>query len=75
MELKTRPLTNRTWVRLRRLSQLLFFTLFLFLFLKSEYVNQETLPWPSDLFFRFDPGFGPLFLRLGLPPGHGPGRV
>ena len=55
METKTLSPTNRTWVRLRRLSQLLFFALFIFLFLKSEYVNQETLPWPSDLFFRFDP--------------------
>jgi NAD-dependent dihydropyrimidine dehydrogenase PreA subunit len=44
-----------TWVLLRRASQLLFFALFLWLFLKAEYVGQETLAWPVDLFFRFDP--------------------
>jgi len=55
MDTKTLPPTNRTWVRLRRLSQILFFALFLLLFLKAEYVGQETLAWPADLFFRFDP--------------------
>jgi polyferredoxin len=55
MDTKTYSLTNHTWVRLRRASQLLFFALFVFLFLKAEYVGQETLAWPADLFFRFDP--------------------
>ena len=55
METKTYSLTNRTWVRLRRASQLLFFALFVFLFLKAEYVGREVLYWPVDLFFRFDP--------------------
>lgn len=46
---------ERTWVWLRRTSQLLFFLFFVFLFLKAEYVGQEVLAWPVDLFFRFDP--------------------
>jgi polyferredoxin len=46
---------SRTWVLWRRASQLLFFALFLWLFLKAEYVGRETLAWPVDLFFRFDP--------------------
>ena len=40
---------------MRRASQLVFLALFLFLFLKAEFVEQETLAWPVDLFFRFDP--------------------
>lgn len=55
MDTKTFSLTNRTWVRLRRVSQILFFALFVFLFLKAEYVGREVLYWPVDLFFRFDP--------------------
>jgi polyferredoxin len=55
METKTYFLSNRTWVRLRRVSQILFFALFIFLFLKAEYVGQDVLAWPVDLFFRFDP--------------------
>ena len=46
--------TNKTWLRLRRTSQILFFLLFFFLFLKAEYAGQEVLAWPVDLFFRFD---------------------
>jgi polyferredoxin len=46
---------TRTWVLWRRVSQLLFLVFFLWLFLKAEYVGQETLAWPVDLFFRFDP--------------------
>ncbi|MDD2903558.1 MAG: 4Fe-4S binding protein [Syntrophales bacterium] len=48
-------LTNQTWVRLRRASQIVFFLLFIWLFLKAEYVGREVLYWPVDLFFRFDP--------------------
>ncbi len=48
-------ITNRTWLWLRRTTQILFFLLFFFLFLKAEYVGQEVLAWPVDLFFRFDP--------------------
>jgi MauM/NapG family ferredoxin protein len=46
---------SRSWLTLRRVSQLVFLALFLFLFLKAEFVGQETLAWPVDLFFRFDP--------------------
>ncbi|MEW6388789.1 MAG: 4Fe-4S dicluster domain-containing protein [Thermodesulfobacteriota bacterium] len=45
----------RTWVHLRRGCQIFFFCFFLLLFLKAEYVGQEVLAWPVDLFFRFDP--------------------
>ncbi len=55
MDTKPLSLSHRTWVRLRRTSQILFFLLFIFLFLKAEYAGQDTLPWPADLFFRFDP--------------------
>ncbi len=48
-------ITNRTWARLRRGSQIFFWLFFVFLFLKAEYGGQETLTWPVDLFFRFDP--------------------
>ncbi len=47
--------TSRRWLNLRRVSQLAFLALFLFLFLKAEFVDQATLAWPVDLFFRFDP--------------------
>lgn len=47
--------TNRTSVWLRRGTQILFFLLFVWLFLKAEYGGQELLTWPVDLFFRFDP--------------------
>ena len=61
-----------TWLTLRRVSQLVFLALFLFLFLKAEFVDQGTLAWPVDLFFRFDPlalathllTFGPLVAKL-----------
>uniref|UniRef100_A0A7C5AL46 4Fe-4S dicluster domain-containing protein n=1 Tax=Desulfobacca acetoxidans TaxID=60893 RepID=A0A7C5AL46_9BACT len=43
------------WLLLRRSVQLAFFFLFLLLFLKAEYGGQDTLTWPVDLFFRFDP--------------------
>jgi MauM/NapG family ferredoxin protein len=55
MTTKKFSLTKRTWVWLRRASQLLFLALFLLLFLKAEFVGQENLAWPVDLFFRFDP--------------------
>ena len=55
METKKSAVTNRTWVRLRRISQILFFALFIWLFLKAEYVGRDVLAWPVDLFFRFDP--------------------
>jgi len=48
-------LSGRAWVRLRRAVQILFLTLFFWLFLKAAYTGQETLAWPVDLFFRFDP--------------------
>jgi MauM/NapG family ferredoxin protein len=48
-------LSPRAWGRLRRFTQIFFFLLFLFLFLKAEYVGQQVLAWPVDLFFRFDP--------------------
>ncbi len=46
---------SRTWLWLRRSSQILFFLLFVFLFLKAEYAGRDILFWPVDLFFRFDP--------------------
>lgn len=72
MDTKTFSLTNRAWVRLRRASQIVFFLFFVWLFLKAEFVEQETLAWPVDLFFRFDPlilaarllSFGPLVPAL-----------
>jgi MauM/NapG family ferredoxin protein len=48
-------ISGRTWVTLRRTVQLLFLGLFVWLFLKAAYAGQETLAWPVDLFFRFDP--------------------
>jgi MauM/NapG family ferredoxin protein len=53
--METKMHTFRRWINLRRFSQLFFFALFVFLFLKAEYVGQEVLAWPVDLFFRFDP--------------------
>ena len=72
MDDKTITKKSRTWLTLRRVSQLLFLALFLFLFLKAEFVDQGTLAWPVDLFFRFDPlalathllSFGPLVAKL-----------
>ncbi len=55
MERKYLPANSGAWLNLRRLSQIIFLALFLFLFLKAEFVNQSTLAWPVDLFFRFDP--------------------
>lgn len=52
---KTFSLSSKTWVRLRRGTQIFFFLLFAFLFLKAEYAGQDLLAWPVDLFFRFDP--------------------
>jgi MauM/NapG family ferredoxin protein len=46
---------THTWTRLRRGVQIFFFLLFVWLFLKAEFRGQETLAWPVDLFFRFDP--------------------
>jgi len=65
-------MNSRAWLTLRRLSQIIFLALFLFLFLKAEFVDQGTLAWPVDLFFRFDPlalasnllSFGPLVAKL-----------
>ena len=72
MDGKTVAPKSRTWLRWRRVSQLVFLALFLFLFLKAEFVDQGTLAWPVDLFFRFDPlalatrllSFGPLVAKL-----------
>lgn len=47
--------SSRTWLTLRRASQIVFLTFFLFLFLKAEFTDQPNLAWPVDLFFRFDP--------------------
>ncbi|MCL4500856.1 MAG: 4Fe-4S binding protein, partial [Deltaproteobacteria bacterium] len=63
---------SHRWLTLRRVSQLVFLALFFFLFLKAEFVDQGTLAWPVDLFFRFDPlalaahllTFGPLAAKL-----------
>ncbi len=60
------------WLLLRRASQIVFLGLFLGLFLKAESGGQESLAWPVDLFFRFDPlvlaarllSFGPLVPAL-----------
>jgi ferredoxin len=46
---------SRTWVWLRRSSQVSFFLLFVFLFIQAEYASRDILTWPVDLFFRFDP--------------------
>ena len=48
-------LTGRAWARIRRVVQVLFLALFGWLFLQAAYGGQETLAWPVDLFFRFDP--------------------
>jgi polyferredoxin len=55
MRNQTISITNRTWVRVRRVVQLLFLALFVWLFLKAEFGGQNHLAWPVDLFFRFDP--------------------
>jgi ferredoxin len=52
---KTFSVSGKTWLWLRRGSQIFFFLLFVWLFLKAEYVGQDILAWPVDLFFRFDP--------------------
>lgn len=55
MKTKTSEQSRRARWYLRRGSQIVFFLLFLFLFLKAEYGGQDILAWPVDLFFRFDP--------------------
>lgn len=55
MEEKTSSLSSKTWVCLRRSTQIFFFLLFVWLFLKAEYAGRDILAWPVDLFFRFDP--------------------
>src|SRR3974377_1255701 len=55
MKTKTSEQSRRARWYLRRGSQIIFFLLFLFLFLKAEYGGQDILAWPVDLFFRFDP--------------------
>ena len=95
-------LTGRTWVRLRRVTQVLFLALFVWLFLKAEFggPGKPGLAGGPVLSLRPpDPGGptpdlqppggrallvpghggpdlhpGPVFLRLGLSPGHDPGR-
>ncbi|MFZ5449574.1 MAG: 4Fe-4S binding protein [Thermodesulfobacteriota bacterium] len=47
--------TGRNWARLRRVIQILFLVLFVWLFLKAEFTSESNLAWPVDLFFRFDP--------------------
>lgn len=49
------PPTPNNWRRWRQGVQIAFFLLFVLLFLKAEYGGQDTLAWPVDLFFRFDP--------------------
>ncbi len=49
------PARGNRWVLLRRGTQIFFFLLFIWLFLKAEYAGEERLAWPVDLFFRFDP--------------------
>lgn len=51
----TAPRSRRLWLHLRRISQILFFLLFVWLFLQAEYRSAPQLAWPVDLFFRFDP--------------------
>lgn len=51
MERKRRIL-HATW---RRVSQALFFGLFLFLFLKTDYAGRDELTWAVNLLFRIDP--------------------
>ena len=55
MKTKTPEQSRRRWFYLRRGSQIAFFVLFLVLFLKAEYKDQDILGWPVDLYFRFDP--------------------
>ncbi len=55
MKTTTPEQKSRKWLYVRRFSQIAFFILFLFLFLKAEYQGQDMLAWPVDLFFRFDP--------------------
>lgn len=49
------PVPWQGWVLVRRLSQIFFFVLFLVFFFQATYPGQDTLKWPVDLFFRFDP--------------------
>ena len=43
------------WRRLRQTSQLLVFVLFVFLFLQTEYKDNDVLPYAVNLFLRLDP--------------------
>lgn len=72
MDKPSSSIKSSTWLTLRRVSQIVFLVLFFFLFLQAEFVEQGTLAWPVDLFFRFDPlalttnllAFGPLMAQL-----------
>jgi MauM/NapG family ferredoxin protein len=55
MNHKISSMPPRIWLRLRRVSQIGFWAFFLFLFFKAVFVEQATLAWPVNLFFRFDP--------------------
>ncbi len=46
---------RKTTRRLRQLSQVLFLLLFLFLFRKTDYAGEDTIPYAVNLFFRWDP--------------------
>lgn len=43
------------WIWLRRISQILFLILFLFLFRKTDYTGSDEIPYAVNIFFRWDP--------------------
>lgn len=56
---------KRRTVRWRRLSQLLFAALFIFLFIKTDYNGHDQLRWAVNILFRLDPFLGLSTLLAG----------
>jgi polyferredoxin len=57
--------TRQRWLNLRRLSQLVFLGLFLFLLLRTEYRGYDLIRYPVNAFFQLDPLLG-LATLVGL---------
>jgi ferredoxin len=57
--------TRQRWLTLRRLSQVLFLGLFVFLLLRTEYRGYDIIRYPVNTFFQLDPLLG-LATLVGL---------
>jgi ferredoxin len=57
--------TRSRWLTLRRFSQLLFLSLFVFLLLRTEYRGYDVIRYPVNTFFQLDPLLG-LATLIGL---------